>query len=175
MTTFPSKALRDELLRGELWHCTKPELLKSIWKDQSLRPRCAPTSRTYSASHYLNGISLFDWSRAGDDEQFAGAKSKQFFDFGIAIGLEPSKLPGRLVYYPETRDSTSEEATGKRIQGPIPDVEVIHIGPIPYAAATRILVFHLRSSSNFSVIPAHDNQRLLQAIEASARNSRPQP
>jgi len=96
----------------------------------------------------LGGISLFDFSTDPIDRifehldrwhQFLGCASPTT----VVLGMPKSRLQGELVPYPKNRDLTPTAL------GPIPFVEVCHIGAIPTSAIASCLIVSARNYSRF--------------------------
>ena len=82
--------------------------------------------------------------------------------FTVAIGVDPSQLPNEIFRYPATKDLTSMESAGEIIGGPFPFVEVLHRGPVPITAMTRVLAISARIHHDFQIIDKMDMDRLRQ-------------
>lgn len=144
-TIIPGHPLFTELRNGLLWHCTSPQAFRQITADGFLKPVEGNASRWGSrpyACQTLGAICLFDFTSESEErvldtanrwQQFVGAERPAT----VILGMEGGRLPGRLVRYPETRD-----ATPRNSGGPIPWVEVCHVGRIPVSAiAKHVLVY----------------------------------
>ena len=140
-----------ELRNGFLWHCTSPGEFLLIQADGEIKlndGRVEKWGKRKTACQQLGGISLFDFSTAPAHEllkhidrwhQFLGCASPTT----VILGMPKERLPGKLVPYPENRDSTPEAL------GPIPLVEVCHTGNIPTSAITIYLIASSRDYSRF--------------------------
>lgn len=153
--------LLRELQAGEFWHCTRPDSFAAIRADAAIIPNSGknPLDPRPSAAQFMNAVSLFDWLAPSWSEVVNRSDMWGYFGhrpLSIAIGLDPDRLPGEIVRYPDTRDLTSFEATGRSICGPFQFVEVFHVGRIPLTAATRLLVICPNSLSNFFQVPVDD-------------------
>jgi len=111
----------------------------------------------------LRAVCLFDFSTRSKQEvlgvadrwkQFVGCESP----VTVIIGLDESRLPGRLVRYPENRDTTPIDSCG-----PIPLVEVCHVGPIPISAVVRYLLVCAADCTRFKTLNVFDDSALTQA------------
>lgn len=139
-----NQRLLADLQKGELWHCTRPSAFEMIISDGFIKPNAGPkrSGTKPSAAQYMCAVPLFDWLAPGWKEVLDRTDIWAYFSLPpvtMAIGLDPSAVPGELVWYPATRDLTSKQETGQLIGSPFPFVEVFHRGPIPLTAVTRIL------------------------------------
>jgi hypothetical protein len=131
-----------ELRKKLLWHCTSVLAFRKISSDGFIRPIEGTSNRWGNrpyACQTLGAVCLFDFSKESEQKVLGVADRWQQFigsekPVTILIGFEESRLTGRLVRYPENRNTTPEESSG-----PIPIVEVCHVGPIP----TSAIVSHL--------------------------------
>lgn len=137
--------LKDELTRNhEYWHVTTHLAFDKIWRDRELRAMPVEESvyRFSTVARYLNGVALFDFNSPQFElaEEIEGEHWNFFkrWPFAIAIGVDPRRLPGEILAYPENRDRTDVASTGQSLQLPFL-IEVIHVGPISSAAWTRCL------------------------------------
>jgi hypothetical protein len=133
-----------ELRCGLLWHCTSPEELFQIQACGFIKPNKSQIGKygaLRSACQALDGVSLFDFTTEPEtrvlDTPF---KWQQFLrcakPLTVILGMEPCRLTGKLVRYPENRDITSS----LKCSGPIPWVEVCHRGQISISSITRYLL-----------------------------------
>jgi hypothetical protein len=132
-----------ELRNGFLWHCTSPKELLQIRTCGFIKPNNRQIGKygdSLSACQELNGVSLFDFTTASE-EQVLGCAAKWDHFLGCArpltiiIGFIKDKLLGKLISYPENRNLSSEKSSD-----PIPWVEVCHCGQIPVSAITCYLL-----------------------------------
>lgn len=159
--------LLTELQKGEYWHCTCPTAFSAILNDSCIKPA---TGRSRfgikpSAAQYLRAVPLFDWLAPRWEEVLDRPDIWSFFGmkpFTVAIGVDPSQLPNKILRYPATKDLTSMESAGEIIGGPFPFVEVLHRGPVPITAMTRVLAISARIHHDFQIIDKMDMDRLLQ-------------
>ena len=111
-TYMNCRKLLTELQKGEFWHCTTQSSFESCFKELAIKPNEGSNrfdSRP-SAAQYLKAVSLFDWAAPGWDKVQDRSDMWSFFQLqplSLAIGINPSRLPGEIVRYPETRDRTS--------------------------------------------------------------------
>lgn len=156
-------ALTDPLfnvLRSRvLWHSTSLSNYRSIIAEGVIRPTSGTTSRWGNrpyACQVLGAVCLFDFATPTEDlvleisDRWSGFLGS-VDPVTVLIGLTPGRLPGRLIRYPENRDITPEDSCG-----PIPQVEVCHVGEIPIAASETHLL-----------ICSEDHRRFWQAREVS--------
>lgn len=156
-----------------LWHCTSASAFRKIYNDGFIRP-IEGTSNRWSNRPYacqtLGAVCLFDFST--DSEQRVLAVADRWWQFigcekpvTVIIGLDENKLPGRLVRYPENRDTTPEESSG-----PIPWVEVCHVGPIPISAVSCLLLVCAADYRRFKTLEAFDESALARAETEFTKN-----
>jgi hypothetical protein len=118
-----------ELRNGLLWHCTSVGEFREIRASGSIVPndgRVNKWDKPYACQE-LGGISLFDLTTEEETEVLREAnKWQQFFGCArpvtVVLGLDRSRLSGRLVPYPQNKEGTTGNV--------IPCVEVCHCGPI---------------------------------------------
>jgi len=134
-----------KLKGGLLWHCTKVSNYHQIVASGSILPLLPEQQNRWGSRRYacqtINAVCLFDFHTAPEALVLQAADRWQQFLFldsplTVLIGLDERRLSGRLVRYPENRDTTPKDSCG-----PIPYVEVCHVGPIPVSSfAAHILV-----------------------------------
>jgi hypothetical protein len=155
-----------ELRNGLLWHCTGPKEFLQIQADRFIKPNDGPVGKygpRRSACQELKAISLFDFTTHSEARVLETAdRWRQFLGCAepltVVVGLARPRLPGRLVAYPENRDSTLDESSG-----PIPWVEVCHCGPIPVSAIACHLLVCAVDYSRFKKLEALDILALTRA------------
>lgn len=168
---FPYPKLFKELRNGLLWHCTSPGEFRQIQSDGYIRPNDGSINKWGGkyACQELGGVSLFDFSTRPESKVLESAdRWRQFIGCAkpatIVLGLERSKLPGRLVPYPQNKEGTTGNI--------IPWVEICHCGPVPMQAIVMHLVICAADYSKFSKFPDLDSQSLTQAEIEIAEYSR---
>lgn len=145
-----------------LWHRTSPRDCRQIWRDAVISPN--PEKRHY-ACQQLGAVSLFDFTTESENKVLGESlKWEQFLgDFDpvtVLLGTERSKLPGKLIPYPENKQGTTGNI--------IPWVEVCHCGRIPTSAiATYVLVCPI-DYSHFKKFQKLD-EKLLSGVEDEFR------
>jgi len=93
---------------------------------------------------------------------------QQKFIEAVQEYLKERGMEGRTLgqnEYPENRDTTPEESSG-----PIPLVEVCHVGPIPVSAVSHHLLVRAEDFRRFKTLEAFDESALAQ-IEAEYARS----
>ncbi|MFT5028634.1 MAG: hypothetical protein ACI9VS_001062 [Candidatus Binatia bacterium] len=155
--------LLAQLRNGLLWHRTNPAAFRQIREDGFLRPLKGTTSRWGNrpyACQTLGAICLFDFTTEPEKRVLETANRWQQFmgdeqPVTIVMGMEAANLPGRLVRYPETRDGTPSDSGG-----PIPWVEVCHVGEIPISAVVSYLLVCPVDYTRFKRCAQFDDQTL---------------
>ena len=129
--------LFEELRNGLLWHRT--EDCRQIQSDGLIKPNDGRIDRWGKpyACQELGGISLFDFTTEPEERVLGEAfKWQQFLGdvepVTVLLGIERSKLPDKLIRYPESKRGTTGNV--------IPWVEVCHCGPIPTSAIVSYLL-----------------------------------
>jgi len=153
-----------ELRKKLLWHCTSAMNFRKICGDGFIRP-IEGTSNRWSNRPYacqtLGAVCLFDFTTESSEKVLSAANRWQQFvgsekPATVLLGLDERKLPGRIVRYPENRDTTPEESSG-----PIPWVEVCHVGPIPVSAVVSHLLVCAADYSKYSTHENLDDETLI--------------
>ena len=131
--------LFEQLRNGMLWHTTSPQYYRQICTDGLIKPNDGRIDRWKKAytCQQLGAVSLFDFTTEPEDKVIGeNFKWQQFLgDFDpvtVMLGIERSKLSGRLIPYPESKQGTTGNV--------IPWVEVCHCGPIPTSAIVSYLL-----------------------------------
>jgi hypothetical protein len=131
--------LFKELRNGMLWHSTSAEHYRRIRTDGLIKPNDGRIDRWGKpyACQQLDAVSLFDFTTEPEDKVLGESfKWQQFLgDFDpvtVVLGIERSKLSGKLIPYPESKQGTTGNV--------IPWVEVCHCGPIPTSAIVSYLL-----------------------------------
>lgn len=138
--------LRQELARSqEYWHVTNLAAFAEIVRDREIRamPEGRSVHKFKTAARYLGGVSMFDFNspQIANAENLGGGHHWDFFKkhpMAMAIGIDPRRLHGEVLSFPENRHRTDQATTGQNLQLPLL-IEVIHVGPIPARAWTRYL------------------------------------
>lgn len=137
--------LIQELRCGtEYWHFTPHENFVRIARDGEVRamPMVDSRNKSRTAARYLGGVSLLDFnSPEYDNAEVPHGHHWSFVEmqpFSMAIGIDPKRVKGEILAYPENRSRTDIAVTGQSLQLPLL-IEVVHIGPIPRSAWTRCL------------------------------------
>jgi len=167
MNSFPEihaeHPLFRELRNGLLWHRTSPNDYRQIQIDGTIKPNDGRINRWGQeyACQQLGSVSLFDFTTELEEKVIWEAfKWQQFLgDFDpvtILLGIEPSKLTGRLIPYPQNKEGTTGNI--------IPWVEVCHCGPISTSAITSYLLVCPIDYSRFKKASAL-NEVTLKAVE----------
>ena len=131
--------LWKELRNGLLWHRTSTTDYRQIRIDGFIKPNDGRVNRWggHYACQQLCGLSLFDFTSQSEALVLGEAHKWQQFlgDVGpatVMLGLERSKLCGKLTPYPDSKEGTTGNV--------IPWVEVCHCGPIPISAVVSYLL-----------------------------------
>lgn len=140
-----SDALFLELRNAMLWHVTSPEALRAIRSDGFIRPLSPGDRNRWNgdrpyACQTLGAVCLFDFTSYSVQQVLSSVDRWGGFlvsctPVTVAIGMNLNALPGRIVRYPENRDTTPKDSGG-----PIPWVEVCHVGLIPASAIAAYLL-----------------------------------
>jgi len=164
-----------ELRNGLLWHCTSPEEYLQIQTCGFIKPNRNPVG-TYgkqpSACQALDGVPLFDFTTESETRVLdTHHKWQQFLGCArpltVILGLNRSRLLGRIVSYPELRDTTSS----LKCSGPIPWVEVCHCGEIPISAIDCYLLVCAANYCRFKKLETLDEADLDPAIIGCAEEA----
>lgn len=128
-----------ELRNGLLWHRTSVEDYRLIQEDGVIKPNDGRVDRWEKpyACQQLGAVSLFDFTTQPEEKVLWEAiKWQQFLgDFSpvtVFLGLQRTKLTGRLIPYPDNKEGTTGNV--------IPWVEVCHCGPIPTSTVISYLL-----------------------------------
>jgi hypothetical protein len=128
-----------QLRNGLFWHRTSTEDYRRIRADGFIKPNNGRINRWGQryACQELGGISLFDFTSESEDKVLWEAiKWQQFLGDAdpvtVLLGMEPDKLPGKLIRYPDNKTGTTGNV--------IPWVEVCHCGVIPVSAIVSNLL-----------------------------------
>jgi hypothetical protein len=156
---YAGHPLFRELRNGLLWHRTSTKDYRKMRADGAIKPndgRVNRWGRPY-ACQQLGGISLFDFTTQSEERVLGEAiKWRQFLgDSGpltMLLGLEKSRLSGRLVSYPANKEGTTGNV--------IPWVEVCHCGPIALSAVVSHLLVCSADYGRFSVCNELEDQTL---------------
>jgi hypothetical protein len=172
---YAGHPLFRELRNGLLWHRTSPTDYRQIQVDGVIMPNNGRVKR-WSAPPYacqqLGAISLFDFTTYPEEEVLEEAIRWQQFlgDFDpvtVLLGIEPSKVTGKLIPYPLNKERT----TGYVIRY----VELCHCGPIPTTAVISYLLVCPIDYSRFMKLDTLDEatlSRIEKEFDAVARLER---
>src|SRR5258707_671017 len=152
--------LFKRLRNGLLWHRTSGNDYRQINTDGVIKPNDGRIDRWGGrpyACQELGAVSLFDFTTEPEDEILWHAFKWQEFlgDFDpvtVLLGLERSKLSGKLIPYPENKEGTTGNV--------IPRVEVCHCGPIPTSAIVSCLLVCSTDYTRFKTLTSLDKQTL---------------
>jgi hypothetical protein len=151
-----SHPLFRELRKSFLWHCTSVSEFEQIRRDAFIKPNDGRVQKWGSrlpACQQFDAISLFDFASQSEEKVLSAASRWHQFlacdtPLTIVLGVDRSRVTGKLVAYPENKDrQQSADALG-----PIPWVEVCHCGPIPMAAVSKYVVIF---SGDYSLFRVH--------------------
>jgi hypothetical protein len=154
--------LFEEVRNGLLWHRT--EDCREIQSDGLIKPNDGRIDRWGKpyACQELGGISLFDFTTEPEERVLGEAfKWQQFLGdvdpVTVLLGIERSKLPSKLIRYPESKQGTTGNV--------IPWVEVCHCGPISTSAIVSYLLVCPVDYRRFKKIESLTEQ-MLSRVEA---------
>jgi hypothetical protein len=167
--------LFQTLRNGMLWHCTSPQEFFQMQDDGYMKPNREKTGKygnQRSACQELDAVSLFDFTTRSEDQVLGTADRWQQFlgcakPLTILIGLSPEKVPGKLIYYPENRDRTSQKSSG-----PIPWVEVCHCGPIPTSGFASYLLVCAANYNRFRKVEMLTREMISRAESECGESAR---
>ena len=157
-----------ELRNGLLWHRTGTKEYRQIRADGFIKPNDGRVNRWGGpyACQQLGGLSLFDFTTQSESKVLGEVvKWRQFLgDVGpvtVLLGLDMSRLVGRLVPYPNNKEGTTGNV--------IPWVEVCHCGPIPVSA---VVSYILVCSIDYKLFSPHKelNEQTLARVESEFGN-----
>jgi len=159
---YAGHPLWRELRNGLLWHRTSTTDYRQIRADGLIKPNDGRVDRWGGkyACQQLGGVSLFDFTSQPEDLIFGEVhKWSPFLSHSgpvtVLLGLEKSKLPGRLTPYPENKEGTTGNV--------IPYVEVCHCGAIPISAAISYLLVCAVDYRGFKKLDSLNEQSLAKA------------
>jgi hypothetical protein len=152
--------LFKQLRNGLLWHRTSGNDYRRINADGIIKPNDGRIDRWGGrpyACQQLGAVSLFDFTTQAEDKVlWEAVKWQQFLgDFDpvtVLLGIERSKLSGKLIPYPENKQGTTGNV--------IPWVEVCHCGPIPTSAIVSCLLVCSTDYTRFKTLRNLDEQTL---------------
>ena len=102
-----------ELRKNLLWHCTSVNEFKQIQRDAYIKPNDGSARKwghRLTACQQFDAVSLFDFATEPADKVLSACPQwHQFLScdtpLTIILGIEPSRITGRLVRYPENKDT----------------------------------------------------------------------
>ncbi len=156
---YANHPLFREIRNGLLWHRTSADEYRHIRIDGAITPNDGRIDRWGKpyACQQLGGISLFDFTTEPEEKVLWEAFKWQEFlgdsdPVTILLGLDRSKLTGRLIPYPQNKEGTTGNV--------IPWVEVCHCGPIPASTVTSYLLVCPVDYSRFRKVATLDEATL---------------